>query len=452
MPEVPAVPDASPPRPDLAPGLETRVAEALADEGALARAMPAFEPRPGQRRMAARRGAYPRHRRRAAGRSRNRDRQDPGVPRPRHPQRTARPHLDRHEEPAGPDLLQGPPRSAGRARRRVSRHVHEGTRQLPLPAPLRDGARGGDCLAAAVGRAQRPRPARRMGRPDRDGRPGRDRGPSRQPGRLERRRGHVGELHRHGVPRVPGVLRDDDAPARGGVGRGHRQPPPAVRGCRRAPERLRRGNPGVHDRGDRRSPPARRRGDAVLRHLGQHPPARRAVPRRAATRRRRRAPGGRARGVVGAGADGAARWPAQRCPPVLRRARAGRRGRGTHAGDRRHALRGRRARPPPGAQPRRSRRGAVAAGRAVRKHGPGGARPASGRDAHAARVPAGRRRHRVRLLRGTARAQPVPARRADRRVEHHPRAADRADGEHGPDLRHADGRCVFLVPAGAAWA
>ena len=35
------------------PGLETRVAEALADGGALARAMPAFEPRPGQRRMAA---------------------------------------------------------------------------------------------------------------------------------------------------------------------------------------------------------------------------------------------------------------------------------------------------------------------------------------------------------------------------------------------------------------
>ena len=53
MPEVPAVPDASPPRPDLEPALETRVAEALADDGALARAMPAFEPRPGQRRMAA---------------------------------------------------------------------------------------------------------------------------------------------------------------------------------------------------------------------------------------------------------------------------------------------------------------------------------------------------------------------------------------------------------------
>ena len=53
MPQVPAVPDASPRRPDVEPGLETRVAEALADDGALARAMPAFEPRPGQRRMAA---------------------------------------------------------------------------------------------------------------------------------------------------------------------------------------------------------------------------------------------------------------------------------------------------------------------------------------------------------------------------------------------------------------
>ena len=52
MPQVPAVPDASPPRPDLGPGLEAQVAEALADDGALARAMPAFEPRPGQRRMA----------------------------------------------------------------------------------------------------------------------------------------------------------------------------------------------------------------------------------------------------------------------------------------------------------------------------------------------------------------------------------------------------------------
>ncbi|MCY4120882.1 MAG: hypothetical protein OXG72_08185, partial [Acidobacteria bacterium] len=35
------------------PGLEAQVAEALADDGALASTMPAFEPRAGQRRMAA---------------------------------------------------------------------------------------------------------------------------------------------------------------------------------------------------------------------------------------------------------------------------------------------------------------------------------------------------------------------------------------------------------------
>ena len=52
MPEVPAVPDASPSGPALDSGLEARVAGALSDRGALARAMPAFEPRLGQRRMA----------------------------------------------------------------------------------------------------------------------------------------------------------------------------------------------------------------------------------------------------------------------------------------------------------------------------------------------------------------------------------------------------------------
>ncbi len=53
MPEVPAVPDTSPPRPDVDSGLDARVAAAFADGGALARTMGAFEPRPGQRRMAA---------------------------------------------------------------------------------------------------------------------------------------------------------------------------------------------------------------------------------------------------------------------------------------------------------------------------------------------------------------------------------------------------------------
>ena len=53
MPEVPALPDAEPrPEPPL-DGLERQVGEALADGGVLARAMSAFEARPGQRRMAA---------------------------------------------------------------------------------------------------------------------------------------------------------------------------------------------------------------------------------------------------------------------------------------------------------------------------------------------------------------------------------------------------------------
>ena len=51
MPEVPSVPDNSgEPERELT---EPRVAEALADGGSLARALPGFEPRPGQRRLAA---------------------------------------------------------------------------------------------------------------------------------------------------------------------------------------------------------------------------------------------------------------------------------------------------------------------------------------------------------------------------------------------------------------
>ena len=41
----------------------------------------------------------------------------------------------------------------------------------------------------------------------------------------------------------------------------------------------------------------------------------------------------------------------------------------------------------------------------------------------------------------------VPARRADRRVGHHPRAADRPDAGDGADLGHADGRRVVRLRA-----
>ena len=81
----------------------------------------AFEPRAGQRAMALARRRDARRRRRAAGRSRHRHRQDAGLSRARHPERPARAHLDRHQEPAGADLLQGPARARARARSCASR-------------------------------------------------------------------------------------------------------------------------------------------------------------------------------------------------------------------------------------------------------------------------------------------------------------------------------------------
>ena len=91
--------------------------------------------------------------------------------------RRARADLHRHQEPAGADLLQGHSRAARGARHPVHRHVHEGARELSVPAPARpdDGAEleadaGGDarsssrshelcfCRSSASGRPG-PRPA-----------------------------------------------------------------------------------------------------------------------------------------------------------------------------------------------------------------------------------------------------------------------------------------------------
>ena len=58
-------------------------------------------------------------------------------------QPAARPRLDRHEEPSGTDLLQGPSGPARLARRALHGHVHEGPWQLSVPAPLRCVARLG---------------------------------------------------------------------------------------------------------------------------------------------------------------------------------------------------------------------------------------------------------------------------------------------------------------------
>ena len=92
---------------------------------------------PGSVEMADAVAAGPRRRRRAARRSRHRHRQDARLSRAGHPQPQARARLDRHEEPPGADLLQGSAAPPRRARRAVHRHVHEGPRQLPLPASLR---------------------------------------------------------------------------------------------------------------------------------------------------------------------------------------------------------------------------------------------------------------------------------------------------------------------------
>ncbi len=97
-----------------------------------------YEPRDGQRRMAAGRGRRHRGRRHAARRSRHRHRQDARLPDSGHPQPPARPGLDRHQEPPGTDLLQGPARAEAGARRAVHGDADEGPRELPVPASVGD--------------------------------------------------------------------------------------------------------------------------------------------------------------------------------------------------------------------------------------------------------------------------------------------------------------------------
>ena len=143
VPEVPAVPGVAGlkalARRSLSVGCaRAPVAErSFAPDGALARALPDFEPRAGQVEMAAAVAQRVRARRRAARRGRHRHRQDARLSRPRHPEPRARAHLHRHQEPPGADLLQGHPGAARRARHSVHRHLHEGARELPVPAQAR---------------------------------------------------------------------------------------------------------------------------------------------------------------------------------------------------------------------------------------------------------------------------------------------------------------------------
>ena len=115
--------------------------EAFAVDGPLARALDGFEARAGQVEMAEAVAVCPGERRRAARGGGHRHRQDARLPRPGHPQPQARARLDRHQEPAGTDLLQGSAGPARRARHPLHRDLHEGPRQLPVPPSLRGVSR-----------------------------------------------------------------------------------------------------------------------------------------------------------------------------------------------------------------------------------------------------------------------------------------------------------------------
>jgi hypothetical protein len=124
--DVPAVPDGS-----LGP---SRVDQRFDADGELARAS-------GYRAARGQRGWRRRSRARSttaapARRSRHRHGQDARLSGAGHPQRPPRARLDRHQEPPGTDPRKGPPIAPQRARPPVHGHVHEGARQLPLPAPL----------------------------------------------------------------------------------------------------------------------------------------------------------------------------------------------------------------------------------------------------------------------------------------------------------------------------
>ena len=108
----------------------------------LARAMPDFEPRAGQIEMAA---AVARRLRATAASCSPRPGTGTGKTLaylvPADPEPRARADLHRHEEPPGADLLQGHPGAARRARHPVHRHLHEGARELSVPAPARSAER-----------------------------------------------------------------------------------------------------------------------------------------------------------------------------------------------------------------------------------------------------------------------------------------------------------------------
>jgi hypothetical protein len=234
VPEVPAVPGAV--------ALASAVARALAPDGPLARALPGFEARPGQVEMAdavagviAEGGVLLAEAGTGTGKtlaylvpailSRQRVLVSTGT-------KNLQEQIFFKDLPVLRDTLGVP----------FTRDVHEGARQLPLPAPVRrvQGQPGNPFARGG----HPPARDRRVAPRDRDGRPRRDRGPARRSAVLERGRRQRRELHRRRLPAVRRLLRHADAPARGRVGHRHRQSPPAVRGRGRAAERVRRSDPG----------------------------------------------------------------------------------------------------------------------------------------------------------------------------------------------------------------
>ena len=206
----------------------------------------------------------PRDGRRAPRRSRHRHRQDARLPRPGDPQPPARARLDRHQEPPGTDLLQGPAGAARSARHPVHGHLHEGARQLPLPAPVR----GASARRAPIRSWDETLHIRILERVAAETETG-DRAeiedlPEDLPFWSDIAATTENCLGAE-CPRYSDCFVDADAPARRRIRHRHRQPPPALRRRRRAAERLRRSDSALQLRDRRRGAPARRRGDAVLR-------------------------------------------------------------------------------------------------------------------------------------------------------------------------------------------
>ena len=251
-----------------------------APAGPLARAVPDFEPRAGQVEMAAAVARVFERGRRPARRGRHRHRQDARLSRAGDPEPPARAHLDRHQEPAGTDLLQGHSRRSATAL------------GIPFTATYMKGRANYLCLhkldqltdgaGPAVHDVFLPIIREWSARTDTGDRAELEDLPEDLPFWNEVSATAETCLGTE-CPRYDDCFVTQHAPARRRVRRRHRQPSSAVRRRRRPPERVRRGHPRLQPRDRRRGAPARRHRHAVLRLLGEHLPAGRLRARRGAS-------------------------------------------------------------------------------------------------------------------------------------------------------------------------